>query len=192
MKGEAEMEKTLIRNAKLQDAEDILGIYAYYLENTAITFEYDVPALEEFQNRMKKIMGRYPYLVLEQDGKIAGYACAGAFVGRAAYAWSCEMTIYLDRNVQKCGLGRKLYEALEERLREMGILNLYACIGYPEEEDAYLNKNSAQFHRHLGYSLVGEFRKCGYKFGRWYNMIWMEKIIGSHRDKQPPVRFGGY
>lgn len=101
------------------------------------------------------------------------------------------MTIYLDRNVQKCGLGRKLYEALEERLREMGILNLYACIGYPEEEDAYLNKNSAQFHRHLGYSLVGEFRKCGYKFGRWYNMIWMEKIIGSHKDKQPPVRFGG-
>ena len=192
MKGEAEMEKTLIRNAKLQDAEDILGIYAYYVENTAITFEYDVPALEEFQNRMKKIMEKYPYLVLEQDGKIAGYAYAGAFVGRAAYAWSCEMTIYLDRNVQKCGLGRKLYEALEERLREMGILNLYACIGYPEEEDAYLNKNSAQFHRHLGYSLVGEFRKCGYKFGRWYNMIWMEKIIGSHKDKQPPVRFGGY
>lgn len=191
MKGEAEMEKTLIRNAKLQDAEDILGIYAYYVENTAITFEYDVPALEEFQNRMKKIMEKYPYLVLEQDGKIAGYAYAGAFVGRAAYAWSCEMTIYLDRNVRKCGLGRKLYEALEERLREMGILNLYACIGYPEEEDAYLNKNSAQFHRHLGYSLVGEFRKCGYKFGRWYNMIWMEKIIGSHKDKQPPVRFGG-
>ena len=124
MKGEAEMEKTLIRNAKLQDAEDILGIYAYYVENTAITFEYDVPALEEFQNRMKKIMEKYPYLVLEQDGKIAGYAYAGAFVGRAAYAWSCEMTIYLDRNVRKCGLGRKLYEALEERLREMGILNL--------------------------------------------------------------------
>lgn len=192
MKGEAEMEKTLIRNAKLQDAEDILGIYAYYVENTAITFEYDVPALEEFQNRMKKIMEKYPYLVLEQDGKIAGYAYAGAFVGRAAYAWSCEMTIYLDRNVRKCGLGRKLYEALEERLREMGILNLYACIGFPEEEDAYLNKNSAQFHRHLGYSFVGEFRKCGYKFGRWYNMIWMEKIIGSHKDKQPPVRFGGY
>lgn len=78
MKGEAEMEKTLIRNAKLQDAEDILGIYAYYVENTAMTFEYDVPALEEFQNRMKKIMGKYPYLVLEQDGKIAGYAYAGA------------------------------------------------------------------------------------------------------------------
>ena len=134
-------------------------------------------------------MKRYPYLVLEKDGKIQGYAYASAFIGRAAYDWSCETSIYLDHTVLKCGLGRKLYEALEGKLREMGILNLYACIGYPEVEDAYLTKNSAEFHSHLGFSSVGNFHKCGYKFGRWYNMIWMEKRIGTHRAKQPPVKF---
>ena len=80
----------------------------------------------------------------------------------------------------KRGLGKKLYFALEEALKEMGILNLYACIGYPIEEDQYLTKNSAEFHEHLGYTTVGRFHKCGYKFNCWYDMIWMEKIIGSH------------
>lgn len=170
----------VIRDAEIKDAQRILEIYAYYVENTAISFEYETPTLSEFQKRMEKTMIRYPYLVLEVDGVIRGYAYAGAFVGRAAYDWSCEMTIYIDNTMHKCGLGRKLYEALEEKLKEKGILNLYACIGYPEEADEYLNRNSADFHAHLGYSKVGEFHKCGYKFGRWYNMIWMEKIIGEH------------
>ena len=84
-------------------------------------------------------------------------------------------------------MGRRLYEATEARLRDLGILNLYACIGYPEEEDEYLTKNSAQFHAHLGYQKVGEFHRCGRKFGRWYHMIWMEKIIGDHRENQLPI-----
>lgn len=170
----------VVRNAGLEDAERILEIYAYYVKNTAISFEYDVPTLSEFQSRMVNTMKRYPYLVVEKDGIIQGYAYAGAFVGRAAYGWSCELTVYLDHRAKKCGLGRKLYEALEERLSEMGILNLYACIGYPEVEDEYLNRNSQEFHAHLGFSTVGTFHNCGYKFGRWYHMIWMEKIIGEH------------
>ena len=115
----------LVRDAKLEDAERILDIYAYYVENTAITFEYVVPTLMDFQKRMEMTMKRYPYLVIEKDGAIQGYAYAGAFVGRAAYDWSCELTVYLDHTAQKCGLGRKIYEALENRLSEMGILNLY-------------------------------------------------------------------
>lgn len=170
----------VVRNARLEDAERILEIYAYYVKNTAISFEYDVPTLSEFQSRMVNTMKRYPYLVVEKDGIIQGYAYAGAFVGRAAYGWSCELTVYLDHRAKKCGLGRKLYEALEEKLSEMGILNLYACIGYPEVEDEYLNRNSQEFHAHLGFSTVGKFHNCGYKFGRWYHMIWMEKIIGEH------------
>lgn len=170
----------IVRDAELKDAERILEIYAYYVQNTAISFEYDVPTLSEFQNRMVNTMKKYPYLVIEKDGNIQGYAYAGAFVGRAAYAWSCELTVYLDYTARKCGLGRTIYEALQNRLSEMGILNLYACIGYPKEDDEYLNKNSAEFHEHMGFVKVGEFHKCGYKFGRWYNMIWMEKIIGKH------------
>ena len=177
----------IVRDATLEDASRILEIYDYYVKNTVITFEYETPSLEEFQRRMRHTMQRYPYLVIEKDDRIEGYAYAGAFVGRAAYDWACEMTIYLDHNAQKCGLGRTLYEALEQALRAMGILNLYACIGYPEQEDEYLTKNSADFHAHLGYTLAGTFHNCGYKFGRWYHMIWMEKIIGKYHAVQPPI-----
>ncbi len=181
--------KTIIRDARIEDAVRLLEIYKYYVTNTAITFEYEVPSLAEFQNRIKNTTAKYPYLVIEQDGVIQGYAYAGAFKGRAAYDWSCELSIYIDRTAHKCGLGRKIYEALEKKLQQMGILNLYACIGYPEVEDEYLTKNSEEFHKHLGFVTVGKFNKCGYKFSRWYNMIWMEKIIGEHTHNQAPVIF---
>lgn len=176
-----------VRDATMEDAGRILEIYDYYVKNTAITFEYDTPSLDEFKGRMERTMQRYPYLVILKDGRIEGYAYAGAFVGRAAYDWSCEMTVYLDHDARKCGMGRKIYEALEHALRDMGILNLYACIGYPQNEDEYLTRNSADFHEHLGFVKVGEFHKCGYKFDRWYDMIWMEKIIGEHGEDQRPV-----
>ncbi len=179
------MDTVTVRDAVPADAARILEIYAYYVEHTAISFEYETPTLQEFENRMKQIMKKYPYLVIEQDGVIQGYAYAGAFVGRAAYDYSCELTIYLDHAAKKRGFGRKLYEALEERLRQLGFLNLYACIGYPDVEDEYLDKNSAQFHTHLGFETVGTFHNCGYKFGRWYHMIWAEKIIGEHKTQQP-------
>ena len=171
-----------IREATTDDAARLLEIYAYYVERTAITFEYDVPSLEEFKGRIAGIKKRYPYLVIEKDGVIQGYAYAGVFKDRAAYDWSCEMTIYLDRGARGEGLGRRLYEALEEALRRQGILNLYACIGCPDVPDEYLDYNSAQFHAHLGYTTVGTFHQCGYKFGRWYSMIWMEKMIGDHKS----------
>ncbi len=170
----------MIRKAAIEDAERLLEIYSYYVENTAITFEYDIPSLKEFKARIGNTLKKYPYLVLEEDGLIQGYAYAGAFIGRAAYDHSCETTIYLDHDSRGRGLGRALYEALEQALKDMGILNMYACIADPIEEDEYLTHNSEQFHRHLGFTKVGTFHKCGYKFGRWYNMIWMEKIIGAH------------
>ena len=175
------MEATImIRNATTNDAGRLLEIYAYYVENTAITFECNVPSLEEFKERITAISAKYPYIVLEEDGMIFGYAYAHAFVGREAYSHSCEMTIYLAPDVRGKGYGRTLYEELESRLKDMGILNLYACIGDPVEEDEYLTRNSEMFHAHMGYHKCGVFYKCGYKFGRWYNMIWMEKIIGEH------------
>ena len=171
-----------IRDATTEDAARLLKIYACYVENTAITFEYDVPSIEEFRGRIERISRRYPYLVIEEDGVIRGYAYAGVFKDRAAYDRSCETTIYLEHGVSGRGLGRKLYEALEEELVVRGILNLYACIAVPDgEADEYLDFNSAQFHTHMGYETVGTFHKCGYKFGRWYNMVWMEKMIGEHR-----------
>lgn len=177
----------IIRTARPEDAKRLLEIYAYYVTDTAISFEYEVPTAEEFKNRILCTLKKFPYLVIEENGKIQGYAYAGAFVGRAAYDWSAELTIYLDKDATKRGYGRKLYETLEQKLKEQGILNLYACIGYLDEEDEYLNKNSARFHEHMGFTLAGRFQKCGRKFGRWYDMVWMEKIIGQH-----PVLEEGY
>ena len=172
-----------VRTAKPDDARRLLEIYAYYVKNTAITFEYDVPVPEKFRSRIEHTLERYPYLVLEDNGVIQGYTYAGAFVGRAAYSHSAEVSIYLDHDARGRGYGRRLYEALEQGLRDRGILNLYACIGDPVTEDEYLTRNSEQFHQHLGFTKVGTFHLCGYKFGRWYNMIWMEKIIGEHRQQ---------
>ncbi len=171
----------LIRDAKPEDAIRLLEIYAWYVEHTAITFECEVPAPEEFERRVSATLREYPYLVAEEDGTLLGYAYAGPFVGRAAYRHSAELSIYLDRDARGKGYGRALYETLEERLKAMGILNLYACIGDPPVEDEFLTRDSERFHRRLGFEKVGTFHRCGCKFGRWYNMIWMEKIIGEHR-----------
>ncbi len=180
-------ENISVRIASPDDSAKILSIYAPYVRNTVITFEYEVPSLEEFTERIKKTLKKYPYLVAEVQGEILGYAYTGPFVGRAAYAWAAETTIYIREDCKKMGLGKRLYEILEEISKAQNILNLNACIGYPEIEDEYLTKNSVQFHRHLGYRMVGEFHQCGYKFNRWYNMVWMEKIIGPHNSFQPPV-----
>ncbi|WP_297968585.1 GNAT family N-acetyltransferase [uncultured Anaerovibrio sp.] len=175
------MHEAIIRSATLDDAERLLEIYAYYVTDTAVSWEYDVPSVEKFRHRIKVVLKKYPYLVVEENGVVYGYAYAHPFVGRAAYNYSCELTIYLDKEAKGRGYGRKLYEALEVQLKEMGILNMYSCIGDPVEEDEYLTRNSELFHQHMGFTKVGTFYKCGYKFGRWYNMIWMEKIIGEHR-----------
>ena len=124
-----------------------------------------------------------------RDSEIIGYAYAGAFYGRAAYDWSAETTIYVKKGCRHSGVGKLLYQALETALKAQNIINLYACIGYPEIEDKYLTKNSAQFHAHLGYRMVGEFYHCGYKFNRWYNMVWMEKLLNPEVKHPKPIKW---
>ena len=167
----------IIRSATTADAPRLLEIYSWYVDNTAITYECVTPALNEFTDRVSDTLKRFPYLVLEENGIILGYAYAGLFHNRAAYSHCCELSIYLDHNARRQGYGRKLYEALEARLKDMGFLNFYACIGDPIREDEYLTRNSEQFHQHMGFTKIGTFHRCGRKFDRWYNMIYMEKII---------------
>lgn len=181
------MSEIKIRIATTEDAEQLLRIYSYYVENTAITFEYEVPSLKEFQDRIKKILDRNPYLVAEQDGKITGYSYAGIFKDRAAYDWSVETTIYVDKDFHGKGIGKMLYTELERYLKLMNITNVNACIAYTTKEDQYLTNDSPAFHEKMGYKLVGKFTDSGYKFNRWYDMIWMEKMIGEHKDNQPAI-----
>ncbi len=166
-----------VRSATTEDARRLLQIYAYYVENTAVSFEYEVPSEEEFQKRVSDTLEKYPYLVIEDEGEIKGYCYAGVFKARAAYDRSCEVSIYVDKDSRGRGFGGMLYRALEEELPKLGITNLYACIADPVVPDEYLDRSSELFHGRMGYVKVGEFHGCGMKFGRLYNMIWMEKIL---------------
>ncbi len=174
------MDNIIIRAARATDAQELLEIYRPYVENTAISFEYEVPSTEEFEKRITDTLQKYPYIVAVQGEKIVGYAYAGVFKARKAYDWSVETSIYVKQDCQNMGIGKKLYAKLEEILKKQNILNLNACIAYTDAEDEYLTNNSMEFHAHMGYKLVGKFNKSGYKFGKWYDMIWMEKMVGEH------------
>ena len=158
----------MIRPATEQDIPQILAIYGPYVENTTVSFEYEVPSEAAFLQRFRDITARFPWLVWEEDGKILGYAYASPPYSRAAYSWCAEPSIYLAPEAQGKGIGRKLYGALEELLRMMGYRVLLALITGE-------NTGSLRFHEKLGYRSVGELIACGYKFGRWLGVFWMEK-----------------
>lgn len=177
-----------LRPAVPEDAGELLSIYRPYVEHTAVTFEYAVPTPAQFTQRVRDTLATHPYLVAEAEGTLLGYAYAAPFHPRAAYQWAAETTIYLRQDQRGRGLGRALYQALERCLDAQHIQNLNACIADPAQEgDPYLTGASAAFHARLGYQLVGRFHKCGYKFGRWYDMVWMEKILGAHPERPPEV-----
>lgn len=170
----------MIRDANTKDVEAMLAIYAPYVEQTTITFEYDVPTTDEFRQRLLKVQAKYPWIVAEEHGRIVAYAYASAFHERAACQWAVETSIYVDHSMKRCGIGRQLHEVLEQRLKAQGILNMNASIAFIDPEDEYLTQDSVRFHEQLGYRQVAHFHQCGKKFGRWYDLIWMEKIIGEH------------
>ena len=172
----------IIRLATPEDAEALLGIYSYYVENTPITYELKCPTVEDFRNRIAKTLEHYPYLVAELDDsnlspltshpspQIIGYCYASRFRERAAYDHCVEMSIYIDKDAHHEGIGTALYEELEKRLYAQGIRNLYASITASAEP-------SIHFHAKHGYTKVAHFHKCGRKFDQWLDMIWMEKIL---------------
>lgn len=180
-------EKIKLRIATVEDAQELLGIYTPFIEKTAVTFEYEIPTVEEFAGRIAQVLEAYPYLVAQIDGEVVGYAYAGKFKPRIGYRWAVETSVYVNESKKKMGIGKKLYQALEEILKLQRILNMNACVAYPNIADEHLTNNSAEFHKRLGFRVVGEFYQSGYKFNRWYNMIWVEKHIGAHVENQPPI-----
>ncbi len=176
-----------IRIAKKEDASELLKIYAPYVEHTAVSFECAVPSIEDFEARIENTLKRYPYLVAELDGEIVGYTYAGAFKPRAAYDWSVETSIYVREDHKGSGIGKELYEALFEILAKQNIVNVNAAVAYVQEEDEYLTHASYLFHEHVGFTSVANFKKCANKFGRWYDLVWLEKSIGKHRNDPEPI-----
>ncbi len=176
-----------VRMAAQADAGELLKIYAPYVTDTAISFEYEIPTLEEFERRISSTLERYPYIVAVVESQIVGYAYASAFKPRAAYSWAVETTVYLRQDYRGKGVGKRLYLALEELLKRQNIINLNACISYTQDSDTRLDNTSPQFHERLGYSKVAHFTKCGFKFGKWYDMIWMQKMLGEHPENPAPM-----
>ncbi len=184
-----------IEKVTIDDAKELLEIYAPYVKDTAITFEYEVPNLTEFESRIRNISSKFPYIkAVDENGNILGYAYASTFKGRSAYDWSVETTVYVRTDCKRAGIGSKLYDALEASLASMGILNVNACIAYLKDgtTDEHLTNDSFHFHDNRGYKLVGTFHDSGFKFGTWYDMIWMEKMLGSHTSSPAPVSFGDW
>ena len=177
-----------IRTATIEDAQALLDIYAYYVEETAITYEYDVPSLMEFKSRIAHTLEQYPYLVAELDGRIVGYSYAGAFHPRAAYRWGAEMTVYLDHTVRGHHIGVNLYSLVEEILKAQGVIKTIALITPPPSEEEKKIYNSVAFHEKMGYRLVGCLDYSGYKFDRWYQIVFMEKIIGTPTEHMQPIK----
>lgn len=182
------MTDILIRDAIPEDAAALLEIYRPYVERTAVSFEYAAPSLGEFAGRIASATERYPWLVAECGGRLLGYAYAGAYKSRPAYGWAAESTVYVDMGARRCGIGGRLYRELESVLRAQGVQNMEASIAFPPTPDEYLTADSAEFHARMGFVQVARFRACGYKFGRWYDSVWMEKLIGGHESPPPPFR----
>lgn len=177
-----------IRVARESDAAALRDIYAPYVERTAVSFEYEAPDVATFLERIRRVQERYPYLVAESDGALLGYAYAGSFHTREAYSWSAEASIYLRMDCRRMGIGSALYRALESALRAMGVRRLYASIAVPDDPDEHLTLDSVRFHTAMGYHTVGEFHHCGWKFGRWYSTVWMEKVLASDTSAPSPLK----
>ena len=171
------MSEYIIRDAVPEDAQRLVEIYSYYVEDTAVSFEYDVPTVEDFTGRINTISAGYPYLVCEKDGVILGYAYLSAYSTRKAYSWTAMTSIYVDRDARRQGIGKMLYEELEERAGELGIVNLLAGIAYCEKEDEHLTHDSVSFHLREGYEEVAHMKTVGKKFDRWYDLLWMQKKL---------------
>ncbi|MBR3978150.1 MAG: N-acetyltransferase [Oscillospiraceae bacterium] len=172
-----------IRQATEQDVPRILEIYAPYVENTAISFEYAVPSLEVFTQRFLEITTRFPWLVWEEGGAVLGYAYGSLPFERAAYQWCAEASIYLCPEARGRGIGKKLYRELEQLLQQQGYKKVYAII-------TTANEDSIAFHRAAGYRYTATMPNCGFKFGTWYGTVWMEKELNTW-DVPPhvPVSF---
>jgi phosphinothricin acetyltransferase len=171
----------MIRPATEKDVPEILSIYAPYIVNTTVTFEYEVPSEAVFLARFRSITARFPWLVWEENGSILGYAYASAPFERAAFGWCAEPSVYLRPQAHGRGIGSALYAVLEEVLRQQGFQLLLAIITQE-------NIPSIRFHSHCGYTENTTMHNCGFKFGRWLGITWMEKrLVPVGIPNIPPV-----
>jgi phosphinothricin acetyltransferase len=168
----------LVRDASEADADACAAIYAPYVRDTAITFELEAPTPDEMAGRIAKARAGYAWLVLEDDGRVVGYAYGGPYKERAAYRWACEVSVYLEPGLRRRGAGRALYEALLPRLAARGFRTAVAGMTLP-------NDASVGLHQAMGFEPVGVWRRIGWKLGAWHDVAWVQRDLAVGTD--PPA-----
>ncbi len=172
--------KLSYRFANPGDAAALLKIYAPYVENTSITFEYDVPSEEEFARRIQSVTERFPWILCEDEGIPIGYAYASPAFTRAAYQWDAELSIYIDRRYHRSGIASRLEDMISTLLTEQGFHHLYSRVTTP-------NDASIGFHKARGFQEIGVYRNTGFKLGGWHDVIALEKDLLPCRSDQSPA-----
>jgi phosphinothricin acetyltransferase len=170
---------SIVRSAIPADAAGCVAIYRPYVENTAITFEIEVPPISEMAARLTAARDTHEWLVLENADQIIGYAYAHEFNPRAAYQWSAATSIYIDNDHHRTGGGRKLYAELLRRLTQRGYRRAFAGITQP-------NEASNAFHRSFGFQDAGLYRRVGWKHDRWHDVAWMQLDLPTAGEKDCP------
>lgn len=168
-----------LRRATRADARGVLAIYGPVVRDTAISFEDEVPSEAELAERITTVGARYPWLVAERDGEVAGYAYATTFRTRAAYRWTVESSVYVHGAHRGVGLARTLMEALLDVLRALGYRTVVAGATMP-------NDSSARLHESVGFALAGTFPRVGHKFGAWHDVRFWTLDLGAQDDSAAP------
>lgn len=170
-----------IRRARIEDVPAMLAIYEPFVRNTPFSFECETPTVEEYSRRFTEHTAVYPWFVWEEEGKVLGFAYAGRAFERAAYAWNAEMSCYLSEEIRGRGIGRQLYTLIEDILRRQGVRKTYAVV-------TTANEASVAFHKALGYKEAATYYDVGFKLGKWYDVVWLEKQLQPLGEpQQPPI-----
>ncbi|HVX46222.1 MAG TPA: GNAT family N-acetyltransferase [Mycobacteriales bacterium] len=159
-----------IRDAQQHDADACAAIYRPYVTDTAISFETEPPTPAQMCERIQQARHTHAWLVAETEGRVVGYAYGGPFKTRAAYQWSCEVSVYLDREHRGRGIGRALYTELFERLADRGYQTAFAGMTLP-------NPASHGLHRAMGFEPAGVYRGVGWKNGSWHDVAWFQRPL---------------
>jgi L-amino acid N-acyltransferase YncA len=168
----------IVRDASERDAAACAAIYAPYVTGTAITFESEPPSAADMAVRIATALRSHAWVVLEDEGRVVGYAYGGRFQSRAAYRWACEVSVYVETGRRRTGSGRRLYEALFRRLAARGFRVAAAGMTLP-------NDASVGLHRALGFEPVGTYRGIGFKHGSWHDVAWAQRTLGDGQDPPP-------
>ena len=172
----------IIRVAKSSDANSIGHIYRQYVEETTVSFEYQAPTDSEIKYRIKNTIKDYPWVVVEENNIVKGYAYASSHRDRAAYNWSADCSVYLSKEIHGKGFGKLLYKKIFNYLTQQNIVNVFAGIGLP-------NDRSVKFHESLGFKEIGTYKNIGFKFNNWWDVSWYQLRLCDPVQPEPFIPF---